>query len=102
MLDGVLLGVLLGCCWIVVGVLLEPSGDVVGVVAEVLHSSTAQQLNSSIFLGGTPKLWENCATLLYSFTLLLREAVVAPCSCSPRWLPFAKQVLGCAKQVRGL
>ena len=34
-LDGVLLRVLLGCCWLVVGVLLEGSGDVVGVVAEV-------------------------------------------------------------------
>ena len=34
-LDGVLLDVLLGCCWLVVGVLLVCSGDVVGVVAEV-------------------------------------------------------------------
>ena len=33
-LDGVLLRVLLGCCWLVVGVLLVCSGDV-GVVAKV-------------------------------------------------------------------
>ena len=39
--------------------------------------------------------------LLYSCTLLLRKAVVALCSCSPRWLPLAKQVMGCAKQVDG-